>query len=332
MTARSYGTWASLFVVLAAVVAAYTPAGAQAGTRTFPETGKTVKGRFLEYWTQNGGLPQQGFPISEEIRERSDTDGKTYTVQYFERAVFELHPENAAPYDVLLSLLGNFLYTEKYPKGASGQQPNTLPGSRLFPETGKRVGGVFLDYWQRNGGLAQQGLPLSDEFNERSDLDGKSYRVQYFERAVFEYHPENQPPFNVLLSQLGTFRFRAKAGQPPAATAAPSTPTARPAPQPTPTTDYGAGVRVALREWAIVPGQVEVPAGKTRFIVTNEGITAHNFRIMSSARGDIGGTPNFVREEGVKTFEIDLTPGNYQMLCTLPGHAANGQRGTLVVR
>ena len=33
-----------------------------------------------------------------------------------------------------------------------------------------------------------------------SDLDGKSYTVQYFERAVFELHPENQPPFNVLLS------------------------------------------------------------------------------------------------------------------------------------
>jgi hypothetical protein len=30
----------------------------------------------------------------------------TYTVQYFERARFERHPENQAPYDVLLGLLG----------------------------------------------------------------------------------------------------------------------------------------------------------------------------------------------------------------------------------
>ena len=29
---------------------------------------------------------------------------------------------------------------------------------------------------------------------------------------MFEYHPENQPPYNVLLSQLGTFRQRAKYG------------------------------------------------------------------------------------------------------------------------
>jgi hypothetical protein len=27
--------------------------------------------------------------------------------------------------------------------------------------------------------------------------------VQYFERARFEYHPENQAPYNVLLGQFG---------------------------------------------------------------------------------------------------------------------------------
>ena len=50
---------------------------AQTGSRLFPETGKTVKGRFLEYWNQNRGLPQQGYPISEEMQEQSDTEGKT---------------------------------------------------------------------------------------------------------------------------------------------------------------------------------------------------------------------------------------------------------------
>ncbi len=176
-------------------------------SQTFPETGKTVRGSFLAYWNAQGGLAQQGFPISEEMQEKNETDGKIYTVQYFERAVFEMHPENAAPNDVLLSLLGNFLYKEKYPKGAPGQQPNTSAGSVLFKETGYRVGGIFLDYWKSHGGLAQQGYPISNEFQERSDLDGKSYLVQYFERAVFEYHPEKQPPYNVLLSQLGKFRF-----------------------------------------------------------------------------------------------------------------------------
>jgi plastocyanin len=187
------------------------PGYAQGTSRTFTETGKTVKGRFLEYWNANGGLAQQGLPISEEMQEKSDTDGKTYMVQYFERAVFESHPDNPKPNDVLLSLLGNFLYQQKYPNGAPNQKVSTT-NARKFAETGKTVGGKFRAYWEKNGGLPQQGYPISEEFQEKSDLDGKTYTVQYFERAVFELHTENAPPYDVLLSQLGTFRYRAKYG------------------------------------------------------------------------------------------------------------------------
>jgi endonuclease YncB( thermonuclease family) len=200
------------------------PAHAQAPTRTFPETGKALQGKFLQYWLSHGGLAQQGLPISSETSERSDTDGKTYTVQYFERAVFEYHPE-AAPNDVLLSLLGSFAYQQRHPSGTPGQQPNSAAGSVLFPETGKRVGGIFLQYWQTHGGLAQQGLPISDEFVERNPTDGKEYRVQYFERAVFEWHPENPAQSAVLLSLLGSQRYQARYGAaapPPAAQPVPA--------------------------------------------------------------------------------------------------------------
>ena len=87
---------------------------AQSGCQTFKETGKTACGKFLTYWQTHGALPQQGYPISNEFTETSALDGKPYTVQYFERAVFERHPENKPPYDVLLSQLGTFRYREKY--------------------------------------------------------------------------------------------------------------------------------------------------------------------------------------------------------------------------
>jgi uncharacterized protein YkwD len=46
-------------------------------------------------------------PLSEAAPERSPTDGKTYLTQWFERARFEYHPEQAGtPYEVLLGLLG----------------------------------------------------------------------------------------------------------------------------------------------------------------------------------------------------------------------------------
>lgn len=195
----------------------------QANCQTFTETGKVVCGKFLTYWKEHSSLSQQGYPISNEFNEASEVDGKSYHVQYFERAAFELHPENQPSNGVLLSLLGNIAYKQKYHDTAPGQHPNRSIGSIYFPQTGKRLGGQFLQYWQQHGTLAQQGYPISDEFQEKSDLDGKTYTVQYFERAVFEYHSENQPSYSILLSQLGTLRFERKypGGVPGAATPTP---------------------------------------------------------------------------------------------------------------
>src|SRR3954465_7956715 len=62
--------------------------------RFFGETGHYVSGRFREFWEGRGGLFVFGLPLTGQFAFPS-TDGKTYQVQYFERAVFELHPENA---------------------------------------------------------------------------------------------------------------------------------------------------------------------------------------------------------------------------------------------
>jgi hypothetical protein len=230
-----------------------------------------VRGIFLDYWEGHGGLAQQGYPISEVFGEVSDLDGKAYTVQYFERAVFEYHPENAAPNNVLLSQLGTFRYKQKYPNGAPAQTPNNSAGSQLFQQTGKRVGGPFLEYWQKNGGLAQQGYPISEEFQEKSELDGKTYKVQYFERAVFEAHPEEKPPFNVLLSQLGTFRLRDKypSGAPVGPTVTPGQGGSKPAPTSTPADPACAGI----------------PEGQNMTITPNCGTPRSGFTIEFVSRG-----------------------------------------------
>jgi Cu-Zn family superoxide dismutase len=51
-------------------------------------------------------------------------------------------------------------------------------------------------------------MPLSDEQTEM--VEGKEFTVQWFERGRFELHPENQPPYTVLLGRLGA---EARAGQ-----------------------------------------------------------------------------------------------------------------------
>jgi hypothetical protein len=204
-------------------------APSQPNCQAFPETGKTVCGTFLTYWTSHGGLAQQGYPISGQFSEKSDVDGKTYTVQYFERAVFELHPENKPPFDVLLSLLGTARLHQKYPNGAPAPPTaNMPPNAVLFPETGQYLDEPFLSYWKSHGGLAQQGYPISGQFSEKSDLNGRLYKVQYFERAVMEYHPELDQLNNVLLTQLGTLRFREKyPNGDPSGTGTPGTPVAQ---------------------------------------------------------------------------------------------------------
>jgi hypothetical protein len=135
---------------------------------------------FLSFWRANGGLLLFGYPLSGEIVE----DGRI--VQYFERARFEYHPEHlGSEGQVMLSLLGTELYGDRaFPDG----QP--VAGRVFFPETGQTLGGKFLQFWEKRGGLKTFGFPISEPFEEISQIDGQTRIVQYFERARFEYFPE----------------------------------------------------------------------------------------------------------------------------------------------
>jgi peptide/nickel transport system substrate-binding protein len=190
----------------------------QGNTRHFPETNQDVSGRFLEVWVGGRAFAESlyinGFPISDVHAEQSLNDGKIYQMQWFERARFESHPENKAPYDVLLGLLGSF--------AAEGRkdipfQPIANPGagSHYVPETKHTVGDsseggtTIYTFWSKYGGIAQFGYPLSQPFQEVTKetdpkVAGKSFLVQYFERQRFEYHPELKgTAFEVLLGRLG---------------------------------------------------------------------------------------------------------------------------------
>ena len=73
------------------------PIGPVSSGRLFPETGYTVFGRFLQYWTRWGGLPVFGYPIGESYVE-TQPDGQQLAVQWFERARLEYHPDNVHPF------------------------------------------------------------------------------------------------------------------------------------------------------------------------------------------------------------------------------------------
>jgi glucose/arabinose dehydrogenase len=192
---------------------------AQTGERCFAETGFCITGRLRTFWEQNGGLPVFGFPITPERTEI--IEGRARQVQWFERVRLELHPENAPPYDVLLGRLG----AERATQADTTEQ---VEGEcRTFGETGFAACGAILRAWRANGlefdgrpglseaeNLALFGLPLGAP--HRTTLsDGKIYTVQWFERGRFELHPENAPPYDVLLGLLGREALLAEIVKPP---------------------------------------------------------------------------------------------------------------------
>ncbi len=151
------------------------PVSAQSDLRYFAETGHFLRGAFRAYWERNGGVAIFGFPITEEYRR---SDGRI--VQWFQRARFELAQVN--PPVVQLGHLGReFTGDRIFPQAPP--QPSTAR-IRYFSETNHTLRGLFKETWERRGGLAIFGYPISEEISE--NINGQWTLVQYFERHRFE--------------------------------------------------------------------------------------------------------------------------------------------------
>jgi hypothetical protein len=166
----------------------------------FPETGHTVRGEFLDYFNQHGGLRIFGYPITEQF----SLNGRM--VQYFQRGRLEFYPENQAPQRVQLGLLGEEL-GKKMPAGAA-LGPNTYY-QRFYTQTSHTVAYAFLNFFDSNGGVGIFGYPISDYGPE----NGKGRIVQYFQRGKMEWYPELATEQRVQLADLGSIHFDLMAAQ-----------------------------------------------------------------------------------------------------------------------
>ncbi|HSH78322.1 MAG TPA: hypothetical protein VLA19_07295, partial [Herpetosiphonaceae bacterium] len=181
--------------------------GVEGAPLNFPETGYSVSGEFLKYWRANGALPVFGYPIDSERQ----VDGQV--AQWFERNRFELHAENNAPYNVLLGRLGAEALERQ---GVDWQSLPKADASapHYFKETGQAIAPQFWNYYRSHGlefgdrgvsareALALFGYPISPARME-TNAEGHTVLTQWFERARFEYHPNNAAQYKVLLGRLG---------------------------------------------------------------------------------------------------------------------------------
>ncbi len=189
-----FSRWIGILLVLLGLLTSTSGvAQAQEGTsKYFPETGHNVSG---EFWTYYQSVPNAqtvfGYPITEAFN-----DVKLgRVVQYFTRARFELNPALPPGQRVQLTALGQLLY-----QPGPGLNFFTPIGCRSF-DSGYSVCYAFLDFFDKNGGEAVFGQPISSfEF-----LNGRI--VQYFERARFDWYPEYPEGQKVVLADLGRSYF-----------------------------------------------------------------------------------------------------------------------------
>ncbi len=182
-----------------------------AGYLWFAATGHTLHGPFRAYWEAHGGLAQFGYPLSEAFDATLPGANRSYSVQYFERARFEFHPEIGGPAgSVVLGLLGSEL-THGGTIFPTAAPFTTTAQDRYFPATHHALHGLFYAYWQAHGGQAIYGYPISEEILQQSAGNGRVYLVQYFQRNRLELHPEaRSTAAEVQLGLLGSEWLRAQ--------------------------------------------------------------------------------------------------------------------------
>jgi len=162
----------------------------------FPDTGHNISGEFWNYYQSvpNASLVF-GSPITEQF-----TDPRTgRLIQYFQRALFEFFPENQPGQHVVPAALGVTVYGHT-PQNAS-VAPDPTVGCGYYKDTGFPLCYAFLEFFEKNGGEATFGKPISPFIFHNDRI------VQYFERARFEWYPEYQEGQKVVLAQVGRITF-----------------------------------------------------------------------------------------------------------------------------
>jgi uncharacterized protein YkwD len=182
-----------------------------------PGVADCLAGRFAQYWQSSGGLPVFGFPITPLYD--APTRNGIVLAQMVERNRLEYHPELAPPYDILLGRLGEDLLLAR---GRDWRvEPKGLPKMDCwFAEATEHTvcdqepGIGFLSHYRTYGldlgdpGISQReslalwGYPLTEPAIE-TNVAGDRVLTQWFERARFEYHPQNPRQYRVLLGLLG---------------------------------------------------------------------------------------------------------------------------------
>jgi hypothetical protein len=103
-----------------------------------------------------------------------------------------------ALFGILLLALAATPAARAQPQGAC--LPDQPPGTVCLDER-------FAAYWDSNGGLPVFGYAIADAQPERIGDAPQEFLTQWTERNRLELHPENPPPYTILLGRMGAERL-----------------------------------------------------------------------------------------------------------------------------
>jgi len=143
------------------------------------------------FYQQNGGTRNFGYTLTEAF-----PDGDML-VQYFQRMRLEY---DLSRNDIFIAPLGEWAVPALDNQILAPVAPSVH--SRLFEETGFTVQDEFLTYYETNNGEVLFGPPISPQ------LDEGGARVQYFQNARLEWHPDAPLEYRVQVGRLGESHYR----------------------------------------------------------------------------------------------------------------------------
>ena len=145
-----------------------------------------------EFYIAQGGTALFGLPYTPLFTD--PLSGRQ--VQYFDKARLEYDPND--PTTITIYPLGQWALA-----GLDEPTKAAVPSAtriRTF-ETGFTVQDQFLTFYEENNGQILFGQPISPQLEEADR------RVQYFENARLEWHPEAPPNRQVQVGQLGRAHY-----------------------------------------------------------------------------------------------------------------------------
>jgi plastocyanin len=91
----------------------------------------------------------------------------------------------------------------------------------------------------------------------------------------------------------------------------------------------GTTVTAVATNFAFSLDKSEAQAGTITFVISNDGSAPHDFAIEGNG---VEEKTKMIQAGESASLTVELTPGVYDYVCTVPGHAMLGMRGTFTVK